>query len=203
MPTAPDPPTRPVSALLIVDVQEDFCTGGALAVPGSEAVIDALNRYVADAAASGLPVYASRDWHPATTTHFKAFGGTWPVHCVADSPGARFHPRLRLPPDTLVVTKGDRADEAGYSAFDGHVADGTPLLADLRRRGISHLYVGGLATDYCVRASVLDALGAGIGVTLLADAIAGVDLAPGDSARALDEMREHGAKPTAAEPLHA
>jgi nicotinamidase/pyrazinamidase len=138
-------------------------------------------------------VYASRDWHPALTTHFKEYGGAWPVHCVQNSPGAEFHRELHLPPDAIIVTKGDRADAAGYSAFDGVTADGNPLLSDLRRRGIRHLYVAGLATDYCVRASVLDALAAGFRVTLLEDAIAGVDVAPGDSARAIDEMRRHGA----------
>jgi nicotinamidase/pyrazinamidase len=186
------PPDR--SALLVVDVQNDFCTDGALAVPGSEQVVAAINRHINAAIARGWPVYASRDWHPPTTTHFKPYGGQWPVHCVQDSPGARFHPDLQLPDDTVVVTKGHQADEPGYSAFDGHTSDGSTLLADLRRRDVSRLYIGGLATDYCVRASALDALRAGLGVTLLGDAVAGVDLTPGDSSRALDEMREHGAE---------
>ena len=184
---------QPASAILVVDVQNDFCTGGALAVGGSDAVVDALNRHIDDSAAAGLPVYASRDWHPARTTHFTDYGGEWPVHCVQDSIGAQFHPRLRLPGNAIVVTKGADSEAPGYSAFEGTTADGDSLLADLRRRGVSHLFVGGLATDYCVRASVLDALAAGLKVTVLSDAIAGVDLQPGDSARALEEMRSRGA----------
>lgn len=185
--------THEQSALLVVDLQNDFCTNGALAVAGSERVVAAMNRYISHAVACGWPVYASRDWHPAQTRHFQPYGGQWPVHCVQDSPGARFHPELQLPADAIIVTKGDRADEAGYSAFEGRTPDGTRLTDDLRRRGITHLYVGGLATDYCVRASTLDGLDAGLEMTLLEDAVAGVDLTAGDSSRALDEMRRRGA----------
>lgn len=181
------------SALLLVDVQNDFCTGGALAVPNSERVVAALNRHIAAAEERGLPVYASRDWHPARTTHFKAYGGRWPVHCVQNTTGAAFHPALRLPAGAIVVTKGARADDHGYSAFEGSTVTGETLAADLRRRGVTHLYVGGLATDYCVRASVLDALDAGLRVTVLGDAIAGVDVNAGDSERARAEMQARGA----------
>jgi len=184
------PPER--SALLVVDVQNDFCTNGALAVAGSERVVDAMNRYITQAVARGWPVYASRDWHPAQTTHFQPYGGQWPVHCVQNSPGARFHPDLHLPADAIVVSTGQGADDAGYSAFEGRTLEGTTLLADLRGRGVTHLYVGGLATDYCVRASALDGVDAGLRVTLLEDAVAGVDLTPGDSARAIEEMRVKG-----------
>lgn len=178
------------AALLVVDVQNDFCAGGALAVPGSARVVERLNAYIADASARGLPVYASRDWHPATTSHFQAFGGTWPVHCVQGTPGAQFHPALRLPHDVIVVSKGDDPTRHGYSAFDGHTADGTAFHDDLRRRGISHLYVGGLATDYCVMHSAIDAARADLQVTVLEDAVAGVDAQPGDSTRAVAAMRE-------------
>ena len=182
------------AALLVVDVQNDFCTRGALAVPGSDSVVEAMNGYIEQALRRGMPVYASRDWHPAVTTHFKPYGGEWPVHCVQDSRGAEFHPDLRLPPDVTVVTKGDRPDAPGYSAFEGRTPDGQTLLQDLQRRGITHLYVGGLATDYCVRASALDALSSGLRVTLLKDAVAGVDVTPGDSDRALAEMERRGAQ---------
>jgi nicotinamidase/pyrazinamidase len=178
------------SALLIVDVQNDFCTGGALAVPGSEGVVAMLNRYIADAVAKDMPIYASRDWHPHDTSHFEPFGGVWPVHCVQDSPGARFHPQLRLPPSTIVISKGQDAERHGYSALEGRTADGTPFLEDLRRRAVTHLAVGGLATDYCVKHSAIDAADAGLDVTVLEDAIAGVDLQPGDSRRAVADMRE-------------
>ena len=184
----------PLSALLVVDVQNDFCTGGTLAVPGSDTVVEVLNQHLRTAAERGLTIYASRDWHPPRTSHFKDFGGEWPVHCVQGSRGAEFHPALQLPPGTIVVTKGDHADAHGYSAFEGLTPDGAPLLDDLRRRGVTHLYVGGLATDYCVRASVLDARSAGLAVTVLDDGIAGVDVRPGDSDRAREEMRARGAE---------
>lgn len=185
--------SSPREALLIVDVQNDFCEGGSLAVPGASRVVTALNRHVDEAVARGLTIYASRDWHPAVTTHFVTHGGDWPVHCVQDTRGAEFHSRLHLPDVAIVVSKGDQPDHPGYSAFDGHLADGRTLLEDLRARDINRLRVGGLATDYCVRQSVLDALGAKIDVILLEDAIAGVDLKPGDSERALAEMRAAGA----------
>lgn len=182
------------SALLVVDVQKDFCPGGALAVPDGDRVVPALNRYIADAVASGWAVYASRDWHPPVTGHFQAYGGQWPVHCVQGSDGARFHPDLQLPLAAIVISKGQAPDRPGYSALEGVTPDGRLLLDDLRDRGIDHLYVGGLATDYCVRASVVDARRAGLHVTVLGDAIAGVEVNPGDSARALQEMAEAGAR---------
>ena len=184
---------NPRAALLIVDVQVDFCRGGALAVPGSDQVVASLNRYLREAVDHSLPIYASRDWHPAASTHFAANGGEWPMHCVQDTAGAGFHPSLLLPRSTTIITKGEQPDAHGYSAFEGHTPDGAALLDTLRARGVTHLFVGGLATDYCVRASVLDALANGLSVTLLEDAVAGVDRRPGDSARALTEMRDRGA----------
>jgi nicotinamidase/pyrazinamidase len=180
-------------ALLIVDVQNDFCPGGALPVPDGDRVVAPLNRCAERFARQGAPIYASRDWHPAVTTHFTPYGGVWPPHCVADSEGARFHPGLRLPPSTIVVTKGDDAERDGYSAFDGRTADRADLLDDLRRREIDHLYVGGLATDYCVRQSVLDALNAGVHVSVLTDAIRAVEVRAGDGQRAVEEMARAGA----------
>jgi nicotinamidase/pyrazinamidase len=179
------------SALLVVDVQNDFCAGGALAVENSGPVVAALNRHIAEFARSGATVYASRDWHPLQTSHFNTHGGPWPVHCVQETPGARFHPDLRLPADTIVISKGSDPASAGYSAFEGTTPEGRPFLDDLRARQIDHLYVAGLATDYCVRHSVLDALDAGLTVTVLQDAVAGVDAR--GSADALEEMRRKGA----------
>jgi nicotinamidase/pyrazinamidase len=179
------------SALLLVDVQNDFCPGGALAVPHGDDVIPVLNRLADSFTARGLPVYASRDWHPADTTHFRASGGPWPEHCVAGSAGAELHPDLHLPPGAIIVSKGQDRRDDGYSAFEGTTADGRTLGDDLKRRGVSRLYVGGLATDYCVRASVLDARRAGLAVTVVLDGIAGIE--EDTSARALDEMRNAGA----------
>jgi len=181
-------------ALLVVDVQKDFCPGGALEVPDGDRVVPVLNRHAATAAAHGWPVYASRDWHPPVSSHFREYGGEWPPHCVQHTAGAAFHDDLRLPASAIVVTKGhESADDSGYSALKGRTPDGRTLLDDLRARGVGHLYVGGLATDYCVRQAVLDARNAGFEVTVLEDSIAGVDVRPGDSARAIDEMRSAGA----------
>jgi nicotinamidase/pyrazinamidase len=181
------------SALLLVDVQRDFCPGGALPVPEGDRVVPVLNGYIAAAHARRIPVYASRDWHPAVTSHFRPYGGPWPPHCVEGTPGAAFHPDLRLPPDAIVISKGRDPVRPGYSAFDGRTADGRTLLEDLRARRVEHLYVGGLATDYCVRASVLDARRVGLDTSVLIDGVAGIDAEPGDVTRALDEMRAAGA----------
>lgn len=181
------------AALLIVDVQNDFCPGGTLAVPDGDLVVPILNRYIALFKAKGLPIFASRDWHPAKTGHFQAYGGVWPPHCVQETRGAAFHPDLQLLPDTIIISKGmDPASDA-YSAFQAITAEGTPFQDCLQQAGISHLYVGGLATDYCVRASVLDGLRLGLVVTLLTDATRGVNLQPDDSERAIAEMTEAGA----------
>lgn len=179
-------------ALLIVDVQNDFCAGGALAVPEGDRVIPVLNRLAARVAALGFPVYASRDWHPEDSRHFTDQGGPWPRHCVAGTGGARLHADLDLPPGALIVTKGTGRDEDGYSAFDGSIAGRGSLLADLRARGVDELIVGGLATDYCVRATALDARRAGFAVTLVGDGVRAVDVHPGDGERALQEMRDAG-----------
>ena len=179
------------AGLLVVDVQNDFCPGGALPVPNADRVVSVMNRYIDEAVERGVTVYASRDWHPFVSTHFKPYGGPWSAHCVKDTHGARFHPNIRLPATAIVITKGEESTSPGYSAFEGRTPEGKAFLAHLRERGIWHLYVGGLATDYCVKHSVLDALSAGLQVTLLEDGIAGVD--PEDSFRAIVEMRRRGA----------
>jgi len=171
-------------ALLIVDPQVDFCPGGALAVPGGDAVFPAVNR-----AASIVPVVvASRDWHPPDHISFQAQGGPWPVHCQAGTAGAEFHPALDQSHIQRVFSKGTDPGREAYSAFDG-----TGLTAWLSDHGVHRLMVAGLATDYCVRASVLDALQAGFEVTVLEDGIGAVDVQPGDGERALAEMRGAGA----------
>jgi len=187
---------RSNAALLVVDVQRDFCPGGALAVAHGDRVVPVLNRCLSDAMQQRLRGYASRDWHPAVSDHFAAYGGPWPPHCVQHTDGALFHPDLELPASTIVITKGDDPREHGYSAFDGHTADGRSLLEDLRAHQIDQVYIGGLATDYCVRTSVLDARRAGLWVAVLTDAITGIDVQPGDCDRALEEMRAAGAHVT-------
>lgn len=183
------------AALLIVDVQRDFCPGGSLAVASGDEIIPVINRYIRTFAGKGLPILASRDWHPLNTVHFKTCGGPWPVHCVQDTEGARFHPGLTLPEDAIIFSKGmnpDRDDE--YSGFKSVTGDGMHFQDFLIRNGIRHLFVCGLATDYCVRETVMDALQNGYKVTLLEDAVRGVDLHPGDSDRAISEMEAAGAE---------
>ena len=175
-------------ALIVVDVQNDFCPGGALAVARGDEVVAPLNRLIGEFLERGEPVYKSRDWHPARTKHFAAYGGTWPVHCVQGTAGAEFHRDLLDDPRVRVVSKG-LGDEDSYSAFDG-----TTLAEDLRREGVGEVWVGGLATDYCVKNTVLDALRAGFRVRALHDAMRAVNLRPGDGERALAEMRAAGAE---------
>ena len=181
-------------ALLLVDVQNDFCPGGALAVPEGDRVVPVLNEYVQRFERGGDPVFASRDWHPQVTKHFKDEGGPWPPHCVANTQGAAFHPRLNLPVKASVVTKGTDPTDHGYSAFEAADAQGRSLGEVFQASKISALYVGGLATEYCVRASVLDGLKQGLDVVVLLDAVRGIDVQDGDVARALDEMIRAGAR---------
>ena len=181
------------AALIIVDVQNDFCPGGALAVPEGDAVVAVLNAYARRFAAAGLPVLASRDWHPEQTSHFAGGGGRWPPHCVRDSAGAAFHPALQLPTGAVVVSKGTGATEDAYSAFQARDAAGRPLPELLRQAGARRAYVGGLATDYCVKATVLDALAAGFAATLLIDGSRGVNVRPGDAEAAIEAMVRAGA----------
>jgi nicotinamidase/pyrazinamidase len=186
---------KPASdAFLIVDVQNDFCAGGALAVPDGDAVVPVINRLARTLAGQGALILASRDWHPRETSHFTRQGGPWPTHCVAGTPGAQFHPGLDLPEGTQIVTKGDDPGAHGYSAFDGRLHDGKRLEEALRARGIRRVVVAGLATDYCVKQSALDARRAGLDVDLVGDAVRGVDVAAGDSDRALREMVAAGVR---------
>ena len=184
---------RAKKALLIVDLQNDFCPGGSLAVPEGDKIIGTLNRYIKIFKQQGLSVCASRDWHPEKTKHFKKFGGLWPEHCIQHTKGAEFHISLKLSEKTIVISKGMDPNKESYSAFEGVDDRGVPFMDLLKKSGIKELYIGGLATDYCVKNSVLDALKFGFKVKLLIDAIKGVDLNSGDSERAVKEMLENGA----------
>ena len=188
-------------ALLVVDVQNDFCPGGSLAVPDGDNVVPVLNEAIRQVIDAGAVVFASRDWHPPETAHFQAGGGRWPPHCVQGTHGARFHPGLALPESAIIITKGDNPLDDGYSAFDGSDPGGLTFDQALERARTRKLVVGGLATDYCVRASVLDARKRDLDVVLLLDAIQGIDAAEGDIARALEDMRRAGARPATIESL--
>ncbi|HKV85720.1 MAG TPA: isochorismatase family protein [Ktedonobacterales bacterium] len=181
-------------ALLVVDIQNDFCAGGSLAVPDGDAVVPVMNAYMARAEATGMPVYVSRDWHPAVTSHFAAYGGTWPPHCVQNTHGAELHSELRVPTTARLASKGMDPDDDGYSNIDAVLPDGSLLLDSLRAGGVTRVFVGGLATDYCVKATALDALKAGLAVVVLLDACRAVDAQPGDGERAIAAMVAAGAR---------
>ncbi len=183
---------QPGDALLIVDVQNDFCPGGALPVAGGDEVASLLSDVAQRFASAGLPVIAARDWHPAETVHFQGGGGVWPPHCIQGTPGAELHPTLRLPAGAWLVSKGMSPTHDGYSAFDAVAEDGRPLAGVLRGLGVRRLFIGGLATEYCVRASAEDALSAGFAAVVLEDAIRAVDMQPGDGAAALAVVRARG-----------
>jgi nicotinamidase/pyrazinamidase len=175
-------------ALIVVDVQNDFCPGGTLAVAEGDQVVAPLNKLIKEFLERGEPVFKSRDWHPAQTKHFQAFGGTWPVHCVQNTKGAEFHPDLIDDIHIRVVSKG-LGDTDCYSAFDE-----TDLALQLRRLDVEEVWVGGLTTDYCAKGTVLDALKQGFRVKALENAMRAVDVNPGDGRKALEEMRTAGAE---------
>ncbi|SRR5471030_1081665 len=198
------------SALLLVDLQNDFCHGGALAVHDGDAVIAVANLAIARGKAQGMTVVASQDWHPHNHGSFAVNAGAepwtagrldglpqvwWPVHCVEDQPGAAFHPQLNSQAVDYVVRKGQNSDIDSYSAFfdNGHRA-ATTLHEVLRSRQIERLVVMGLATDYCVKFTVLDALELGYQVALLEEGCRGVNLTSDDSQKAIRQMQQAGAK---------
>lgn len=176
------------SALVVVDLQNDFCPGGALPVENGNEVVPVLNKYIEKFRKARAPILFTRDWHPPDHSSFKAQGGPWPPHCVQNSEGAKFRKDLLIPPEGEIVSKADKKDEA-YSFFQG-----TGLAQKLKERGIKRLLVGGLATDYCVKETVLDGLKYEFEVFVLYDASKGVNVNPGDSDNALNLMVAKGAK---------
>ena len=176
-------------ALIIVDVQRDFCPGGALPVPEGDKIIPNLNRYIEIFRRKGGRIYATRDWHPENHISFKEHGGLWPKHCVQGTEGAEFHPNLKLPEDAVIISKGTDPLREAYSGFEG-----TDLKKKLKQEGIVRVFVGGLATEYCVKNTVLDAIKFGFETVLLMDAIRGIDLKPSNSRKAIDEMVKKGVK---------
>jgi nicotinamidase/pyrazinamidase len=177
--------------LVIVDVQNDFCPGGALAVKNGDEVVPRLDKTIAAFTKAGMPIFFTRDWHPPNHISFKEQGGIWPPHCVQDTIGAGFHTDLAIPRGATIISKGDKPNTEAYSGFQG-----TDLESRLKKAGVKEIFLGGLATDYCVRESCLDALRTGFGVNVLRDCVKPVNLKPSDGARALKEMREAGAKLT-------
>ena len=177
-------------ALVIVDAQNDFLPGGALAVPQSDEILPILNHYIAAFEKRRLPIYMTRDWHPPDHCSFKEYGGPWPTHCVAGTDGAAFSAELKLTAPATIVSKATTPDLECYSDFGT-----TNFEADLRVSGVSRLFIGGLATDYCVLSTVKDALALGFNTFLLVDAIRGVNVHPDDSQNAEQEMIRLGAKP--------
>ena len=174
-------------ALVLVDVQVDFCPGGALPVPEGDQVVPVLNRWIGAFRERGLPIYASRDWHPRGHPSFQTEGGPWPAHCVQGSLGAELHPGLEIGEDVGIVVKGTRFDRDQLSALDE-----TGLASRLSREKVKRLWVGGLALDACVRATVLDALAEGFDVRLLVEGTRA--LSPDEGRKALQEMRDAGAE---------
>lgn len=183
---APQPDDK--SVLLLADLQVDFCPGGALGVPGGDEIIQTVNDYVRFFHSRKLPIIATRDWHPPNHCSFQEQGGPWPAHCIQTSRGAQFHPELIVPPGTTIVSKATDPKKEAYSAFEG-----TTLEERLRDMSTQTLYVSGLATDYCVKQTVLDACRLGFRVVVLEDAVRGIDATPGDCRRAIGEMRAAGA----------
>lgn len=177
-------------ALIVVDVQKDFLPGGRLAVPHGDEVIPVLNRYISLFQGRGLPVFLTRDWHPPEHCSFQAQGGPWPPHCVASTAGAEFASTLDIPAGTPVISKGTERRRDAYSGFEG-----TDLDRRLEKLGVSRVFVGGLATDYCVLNTVRDALAGGLRVVLLRDACRAVNVQARDGVRAEREMERLGALP--------
>ena len=175
-------------ALLIVDIQNDFLPGGTLGVPGGDEIIPILHEYVSWFQAPGLPIFGTRDWHPVSHCSFREQGGIWPPHCIAGTPGADPPSTFSFPPTATIVLKATTPDCDAYSGFEG-----TTLDDQLRAAGVHRLFIGGLATEYCVLNTVQDALAKGYHVVLLVDAIRAVNLQPDDGTKAQEAMIRAGA----------
>jgi nicotinamidase/pyrazinamidase len=185
---------EPSDALLVVDIQNDFLPGGALGVAGGDEVVPVLNRCVKLFQQRDLPVFVTRDWHTPGHCSFKSQGGIWPPHCVAGTHGAEFAPGFDLPPDAVVVSKATRQDKDAYSGFEG-----TGLAHRLRDAGVHRVFIGGLATDYCVLNTLRDALQLDFAACVLRDAIRAVNVQPDDGQKAEEEMWRLGAQPVSLE----
>ena len=176
-------------ALIVIDMQNDFMPGGALPVPEGDSIVPVLNKYIKLFSEKGLSVFFTRDWHPENHISFKGFGGIWPPHCIQDTEGANFHPELFIPSDNkFIISKGYSRDFDAYSGFQGTVLD-----ERLKERGIKRIFVGGVATDYCVKNTAFGGINLGYQVFILEDSIKGVDVKKGDSKEAIEFLMNHGA----------
>ena len=179
-------------AILIVDLQNDFCPGGALGVKEGDQIIPTVNKYVDLFLKHRLPVFVSRDWHPEDTSHFKSSGGPWPQHCVQNTKGAEFHPGFKVPVNAIILSKGTNPELDGYSVFEARDSQNKFFSQLLKEMGVEELYIAGIATDYCVKMTSLDAFKNGFKVNVLTDAIKGVD--EQDSQQAIDEIVANNGK---------
>lgn len=178
-------------ALIVVDIQRDFCPGGSLPVTNGDKIIPAVNRLVDKFEKASLPIFFTRDWHPRNHISFRANGGPWPPHCIRGTPGASFHPSLEIPKNAQVIDKGTLEAEDAYSGFQG-----TDLARKLQGLHVSQIYVVGLATDYCVKNTVVDGEAKGFETFVVADCVKGVNLKRTDSATAMRTMLSRGARQT-------
>ncbi len=181
-------------ALIVVDVQNDFLPGGALAVPGGDSIISPLNDVIQKFQDKNLPLFFTRDWHPQHHSSFLDHGGSWPAHCVKDTKGAAFASSLTVPEGSVIISKASEADIDEYSGLKGFDENGRRLDAILKRENIRRVAIGGLATDYCVLTTVLDALDLGCEVYVVADGVGAVNVNPDDGARAIRDMTDKGAR---------
>jgi len=180
---------QPTDGLIVVDIQRDFCPGGTLAVPQGDEIIDVVNRIIKKAEEAGSVIVYTRDWHPENHLSFKAYGGIWPPHCVQWTPGAEFHPQLYLSEKGIILDKGTHPEFEAYSGFQG-----TGLHQIFKDRGVNRVFVVGLATDYCVKETVVDALRYRYETFVVADAVKGVNVNPDDSQKALQHIKDMGGK---------
>lgn len=185
---------RPGDALSVTDVQNDFLPGGTLGVPGGDTILSPLNRIIALFKERNLPIFFTRDWHPPDHSSFIEHGGPWPPHCVQNTRGAEFASQLTIPEDAIIISKGMQKEREQYSTMYGCDEHGYTEVELMKRLGVRRVFIGGLATEYCVLNSVKDALSEGFEVVVITDGVAAVNVNPGDGERALEEMASRGAK---------
>jgi len=181
-------------ALVVVDLQNDFLPGGTLAVPQGDRIISPLNAVIQKFQKENLPLFFTRDWHPPHHSSFLESGGSWPAHCVMDTKGATFATALTIPEEAVIISKASESDRDEYSGLRGFDSDGNRLDEILKRKNIGRVVIGGLATDYCVLTTVLDALDLGYEVYVLTDAVSAVNVKPDDGRRAIHTMKDRGAR---------